>query len=102
MSEDIEFYINENGIACVPLKMYNDSLEEIKRLNYIIDKQDRDITALSNGNRKLNNIINNFEKWLEEYISLLKEPDIYEEQTLEDLKEVLDKLRVLKGNSSNE
>ncbi|MBR2652303.1 MAG: hypothetical protein IKE91_06180 [Clostridia bacterium] len=28
----IEFYINENGIACVPLKMYNDSLEEIERL----------------------------------------------------------------------
>lgn len=27
--------------------------EEIEKLNYIIDKQDRDIVALSNGNRKL-------------------------------------------------
>ena len=33
MNEEIEVYINENGIACVPLKMYNDSLEEIQRLN---------------------------------------------------------------------
>lgn len=33
MSKELEFYINENGIACVPLKMYNDSLEEIERLN---------------------------------------------------------------------
>lgn len=57
---------------------------------------------LLDENERLNNIINNFEKWLEEYISLLKDPDIYEEQTLEDLKEVLDKLRELKGDSSNE
>ena len=33
MKEELEFYINENGIACVPLKMYNDALEEIQRLN---------------------------------------------------------------------
>ena len=33
MKEDIEFYINEKGIACVPLKDYNDSLEEIERLH---------------------------------------------------------------------
>ena len=37
MNNEIEFYINENGIACVPLKLYNDSLEEIERLNNIID-----------------------------------------------------------------
>ena len=36
MNNEIEFYINENGIACVPLKLYNDSLEEIERLNNII------------------------------------------------------------------
>ena len=36
MNEDLEFYINEDGIACIPLKYYNDSLEEIERLNNII------------------------------------------------------------------
>ena len=34
--KDIEFYINEKGIACVTLKDYNDSLEEIERLHNII------------------------------------------------------------------
>ena len=38
MKEELEFYINENEIACVPLKMYNDSLEKIERLNNIIKK----------------------------------------------------------------
>lgn len=47
---------------------------------------------------RLNNIINKLEKWLKEYIDLFKEPDIYEEQTLEDLKVVLDKLQELKGS----
>lgn len=32
---------------------YKELIEEIEKLNYIIDKQDRDIIALSNGNRKL-------------------------------------------------
>lgn len=72
-------------------------LNEIERL----DKDNGDIIKLFAKERdetiRLNNIINEFEKWLEEYISLLEEPDIYEEQTREDLKEVLDKLKELKG-----
>ena len=68
MKEDIEFYINENGIACVPLKMYNDSLGEIEKLNYIIDKQDRDIIALSNGNRKLKDRIDKAIEYINNYL----------------------------------
>ena len=45
MKEEIEFYINENGITCVPLKMYNDSLEEIERLNNII----KEVRELANN-----------------------------------------------------
>ena len=68
MKEEIEFYINEKGIACVPLKMYNDSLGEIEKLNYIIDKQDRDIVALSNGNRKLKTRIDKAIEYINNYL----------------------------------
>ena len=47
---------------------------------------------------RLNNIINELEKWLKDYIKLFDKPDMLEEQTLEDLKEVLDKLQELKGS----
>ena len=49
-------------------------------------------------NERLNNIINELEKWLKDYIKLFDKPDMLEEQTLEDLKEVLDKLQELKGS----
>lgn len=45
---------------------------------------------------RLNNIIIEFEKWLKDYIKLFDEPDMFEEQTCEDLKEILDKLQELK------
>lgn len=51
---------------------------------------------------KSHNIIKELEKWLKDYIKLFDKPDMLEEQTLEDLKEVLGKLQELKGDSSNE
>ena len=49
---------------------------------------------------RLNNIINELEKWLKDYIKLFDKPDMLEEQTLEDLK-VLDKLQELKGSDKD-
>lgn len=65
MKEEIEFYINENGIACVPLKMYNDSLEEIERLNNELEKQNIDYGLEI---ERLNNIINDLHNGLEKII----------------------------------
>lgn len=42
-----------------------DNLQEIDRLNNIIDKQDRDITTLTKDKIKLKNIINELEKELD-------------------------------------
>ena len=58
--------------------------------NKLYEEQDK--------NKRLNNIINELEKWLKDYIKLFDEPDMLEEQTCEDLKEVLDKLQELKGS----
>ena len=83
------------------LECYVKDLEnEIERLNYIIDKQDRDITALSNGNRKLNNIINEIKK-LDLYIS--EEDYDYEENPIDKYIpfDIEDYIKELKGDSSN-
>ena len=51
------------------------------------------ISAREEEYRKLENNWNKLKKWLEDYIKLLDNPDTYEEQTLEDLKEVIDKMQ---------
>lgn len=81
-------------------KVHEKDLNEIERLNYIIDKQDRDIVALSNGNRKLNNIINEIKK-LDLYIS--EEDYDYEENPIDKYIpfEIEDYIKELKGDSSN-
>jgi len=40
---------------------------------------------------------NELKEWVEDYIKLFDNPDILEEQTLEDLKEVLDKIKELES-----
>ena len=50
---------------------------------------------LLNDNLDLQNNWNELKKWLEEYLQLFDEPDSYEEQTIEDLKEVLSKMQDL-------
>lgn len=89
MSEEIEFYINENGIACVPLKLYNDSLEEIERLN---NKYNKALELLADYNLPC------------EYDEG-KIPDNYcEENCSDDYKKCWNKYieLELKGDSSNE
>lgn len=49
---------------------------------------------------QLTNNWNELEEWLKSYIALIANPDTLEEQTLEDLKEVLDKMKEIKeGNN---
>ena len=94
MKEEIEFYINENGIACVPLKMYNDSLGEIEKLNYIIDKQDRDIVALSNGNKKLKTGIDKALEYINEHLDVTEYGEVilthtFDKYNLKELEDIL-------------
>ena len=79
MNDEIEFYINENGIACVPLKMYNDSLEKIERLN---------------------NIIKEAREYIENHIRIDDEYPDYMEMLLEEYNELLEILD--KGDDYNE
>lgn len=49
---------------------------------------------------QLTNNWNELEEWLKDYIALFDNPDTLEEQTLEDLQEVLDKMKEIKeGNN---
>ena len=50
--------------------------EEIDKLNHIIDKQDRDIVALSNGNRKLKTRI---DKAIEHIKKVMQNEEEYED-----------------------
>ena len=92
------------------LECYVKDLEkEIEKLNYIIDKQDRDIVALSNGNRKLNNIINEFDEWLKEKKEQMEEFELYKRKetgafwysTMGNIETFIEKIKELKGDSSN-
>ena len=78
------------------LKIVMEKNIEIERLNKELEKYKYTADEL-NEIERLNNIINELEKWLKDYIKLFDKPDMLEEQTLEDLKEVLDKLQELKG-----
>ena len=69
------------------------SVQNQKTILKYISEQHKEI-------ERLNNIINEMKKWLKDYIKLFDKPDMLEEQTLEDLKEVLGKLQELKGDSN--
>lgn len=58
------------------IKRDKEHQKEIEKLNYIIDKQDRDIVALSNGNRKLKEKI---DKAIEHLKEVMKDEEEYEE-----------------------
>lgn len=60
---DIENVLNENQL----LK------EEIEKLNHIIDKQDRDITTISTGNKMLKNTLEEIKKHCESKIKICNE-----------------------------
>lgn len=51
---------------------------------------------------RLNNIINELEKWLVEWREMLDCPDFYEEGIIDCINDTLTKLQELKGSDSNE
>ena len=51
---------------------------------------------------RLNNIINEFDKWLVEWREMLDCPDFYEEGIIDCINGTLTKLQELKGSESNE
>lgn len=57
----------------------------------------KDLALTHKKLRDLQTRWNSLREWLEDYIKLLYKPDSFEEQTLEDLKEVLDKMNELEG-----
>jgi hypothetical protein len=83
------------------LDNYNKLVNVIEYCQYLqanvkpyVEAQDRKIEQLTNN-------WNELEEWLKSYIALIENPDTLEEQTLEDLKEVLDKMKEIKeGNNA--
>ena len=86
--EEIKDYLNQ-------LQQENQQLkEETEKLNHIIDKQDRDITTISNGNKRLNNVLDEIREW-----SKKKKQKMYKSRNqiavymLNDLLQILDKVK---------
>lgn len=86
---------NKNIISAYEGIDMDDLTATIRRL-----KKVPDINDLMKENKRLTNNWNELEEWLKSYIALIENPDTLEEQTLEDLKEVLDKMNEIKeGNN---
>lgn len=125
MMNNIEIYTNEEGIACVSLKDYNDSLEELERLTELYNKYEeehkttyevwrKDINlynSIVDERDRLNNIINELEKMLEEeqdrlaretsniYEDSLGKTRLVNENIYEEVQKIKDKLQGLKGDN---
>ena len=71
-------------------EIYSEKLEDsiVGIESYLISKE-KQLDQLTNN-------WNELEEWLKSYIALIENPDTFEEQTLEDLKEVLDKVTEIK------
>lgn len=77
------------------LQNIKDQIENCK--DWCVFKKTINPFVLYSEKQQLQSNWNSLREWLEDYIKLFDNPDIYEEQTLEDLKEVLDKMNELEG-----
>ena len=101
-----KMYKSRNKIAMFILMIMNK-----EKTPYLIENKERDtFTFYVKGTKpyldlekrldQLTNSWNELEEWLKSYIALIENPDTLEEQTLEDLKEILDKMNEIKeGNN---
>ncbi len=94
LEEQIKDWNDEEIIYGEPIEQreanyFDGYTQGIYRAKNIIDMQQKKIDQLTNN-------WNELEEWLKSYISLIENPDTLEEQTLEDLKEVLDKMKEIK------
>lgn len=91
-------HITENcTMDCNP-KSYKYILEleeEVKKLNHIIDKQDKDITVLSKGNSKLKSIIDDLQQ-KHNFAENILYDYLYKDKKI--TKEVYDKFKEGKGD----
>ena len=65
----------------------------IKEMDKRLDEREQEID-------RLNNIINELEKWLVEWREMLDCPDFYEEGIIDCINDTLTKLQELKGSDS--
>ena len=85
-----------------------ETIEKLKRLanNCVFSMEGITIIKTEEYNYRLKQIDqltnnwNELEEWLKSYIALIENPDTLEEQTLEDLKEVLDKMKEIKERNN--
>ena len=52
-------------------------------------------------NEQLKNNWNELKKWIRDYLKLFNNPDYFEEQSIEDLNEVLNKMQELECSNEN-
>ena len=57
--------------------------------------------TLKQENEQLQNNWNELKKWIRDYLKLFDNPDYFEEQSIEDLNEVLNKMQELEGSNEN-
>ena len=57
------------------------------------------IERLQQENEQLQNNWNELKKWIRDYLKLFDNPDYFEEQSIEDLNEVLNKMQELEGSN---
>ena len=57
--------------------------------------------TLKQENEQLKNNWNELKKWIRDYLKLFDNPDYFEEQSIEDLNEVLNKMQELEGSNEN-
>lgn len=71
--------------------------KEIEELNDLLHKANDEVVSYANECIRLNNIINELEKWLEDYFKLLStNADMLEQAQCDIIHEILDKLKELK------
>ena len=64
---------------------------------FVDELKDR-VHELYDENKRLNNIINELEKWLNEWKSWIDRPDEFEDGIISCINDTLDKLQELKGS----
>ncbi len=100
--EDYEQYWQKGGTYVMPIEVFNDlfyDIEQLQQENYNLKQIDEEHQKLNGELRKENNILIEFEHWLEETINYLgRNKESYEDYRVQILtyKYCLDKLQELK------
>ena len=98
MSEEVRLQLeNKLLINCSKaqaINKYIDELNENCKLSELWCKSQQE-------NEQLKNNWNELKKWIRDYLKLFNNPDYFEEQSIEDLNEVLNKMQELECSNEN-